>query len=319
MPSKGDPLKKDQIELIKKWIEQGADFGDWTHSAIKSTKPTGPVLPKVPEAPEPAMSRLNQAGARAMPLARDTNLVNVDFRAVADQIGDSHLKNLAPVKEQLAWLNLASTKISDTGLGAIAGFPHLSRLHLEKTVIGDAAMAHIATLKELEYLNLYGTKVTDAGIEKLKSLKNLKRLYVWQTDVSKAKAAELAKAIPGLRVDTGWEAPKVAPKPVKTPKGKAEAKKDSVPEISEIMKTAHKGGLLKKVLDGKASAAETKQLVAFYEVLAAKPCPKGDAKSWKQMTSKILTLSKKVEGGDKGAIAALKTATNCKACHTKHK
>lgn len=27
---KGDPLPKDQIELIKKWIDDGADFGKWT-------------------------------------------------------------------------------------------------------------------------------------------------------------------------------------------------------------------------------------------------------------------------------------------------
>ncbi len=29
MPSKGDPLDPDQIELIRAWIEQGAGFGDW--------------------------------------------------------------------------------------------------------------------------------------------------------------------------------------------------------------------------------------------------------------------------------------------------
>ncbi|MBI1373966.1 MAG: hypothetical protein GC159_14685 [Phycisphaera sp.] len=204
MPPKGDPLTKAQQELIKQWITEGAPMGG------------GEVV--VPKADDKAIAKLHDIGALAMPLARNTNLLNVDFRAVADQIGDSHLQNLAPVKEQLSWLNLANTKISDTGLKAIAGFPHLSRLHLEKTVIGDEAIEHIKTLKELEYLNLYGTKVTDKGVDQLKDLKNLKRLYVWQTGVSKDKAAELEKAIPGLRVDTGWEAPKIEPKPVETPK-----------------------------------------------------------------------------------------------------
>ena len=29
MPPLGDPLTEEQKELLKKWIEQGADFGDW--------------------------------------------------------------------------------------------------------------------------------------------------------------------------------------------------------------------------------------------------------------------------------------------------
>ena len=30
MPPKGDPLTEEQVELIKKWIEGGADYGKWT-------------------------------------------------------------------------------------------------------------------------------------------------------------------------------------------------------------------------------------------------------------------------------------------------
>lgn len=30
MPIEGDPLTEEQIELMRKWIEQGADFGGWT-------------------------------------------------------------------------------------------------------------------------------------------------------------------------------------------------------------------------------------------------------------------------------------------------
>ena len=30
MPIEGDPLTDEQIDLMRKWIEQGADFGTWT-------------------------------------------------------------------------------------------------------------------------------------------------------------------------------------------------------------------------------------------------------------------------------------------------
>src|SRR6476620_4372568 len=33
MPPKGDPLKKEQTDLIAAWIKQGADFGDWKGGA----------------------------------------------------------------------------------------------------------------------------------------------------------------------------------------------------------------------------------------------------------------------------------------------
>ena len=33
MPPKGDPLKKEQTDLINKWIAEGANFGDWKGEA----------------------------------------------------------------------------------------------------------------------------------------------------------------------------------------------------------------------------------------------------------------------------------------------
>lgn len=29
MPPKGDPLTKEEVEILKKWIEEGAKFGEW--------------------------------------------------------------------------------------------------------------------------------------------------------------------------------------------------------------------------------------------------------------------------------------------------
>jgi hypothetical protein len=30
MPAEGEPLDKDQVETIRRWIAEGASFGDWT-------------------------------------------------------------------------------------------------------------------------------------------------------------------------------------------------------------------------------------------------------------------------------------------------
>lgn len=89
--------------------------------------------------------------------------------------------------------------------------------------------------------------------------------------------------------------------------------------IKEVMKSAHKGGLMKKVADGKATAEEKTQLVEFYVALAANKPPKGEAASWKEKTDALIAAAKDAEAGKDGAGAALSKAANCMACHSVHK
>ncbi len=93
-------------------------------------------------------------------------------------------------------------------------------------------------------------------------------------------------------------------------------------DIETIMDKAHgekNDKLLKKILDGKADAAEKKDLLELYTELGKNKPPKGDAKAWKDKTSALVTAAKEVvDGKDKG-IADLKKASSCMACHKDHK
>ena len=222
MPPKGDPLTKEQQALIKQWIDEGGSFGDWTVDAEAAAGSKKMELPKVDPADPKAVEELQKLGALAMPLAKDTNLLNVDFRAVAENIGDSHLEKLAPIAKQIAWLNLGRTKITDDGLRHLKDLTNLSRLHLENTAITDAGVGRLRWNTALEYLNLYGTKVTDKGLDRLKTLENLRKVYVWQTAVTDAGAEAFAKANPDIEVNTGWKAPPPAPPEEKKDEKKAE-------------------------------------------------------------------------------------------------
>jgi len=87
----------------------------------------------------------------------------------------------------------------------------------------------------------------------------------------------------------------------------------------EVMKVAFKGGLLKKVSSGNASAEEAKKLHAMLVSLSKNQPKKGDADSWKKLTSALVKASTAVKEGTEGAGAMLQKASNCKACHNIHK
>lgn len=213
MPPEGDPLSKEKAALIKTWIAQGAGFGDWktdvgtaaAAAGAASEGPKEPQLPTVAPANAGALTKIRQTGALAMPLAQNTNLLEVSLNLVGDHIEDAQLADLAPVADQIANLNLARTHITDDGLKALEPLKNLRRLHLENTKIGDAGLVHLKGLANLEYLNLYATQVTDSGLDELKGLKNLKALYLWQSKVTPEGAAKLKQALPKCEINTGLE------------------------------------------------------------------------------------------------------------------
>jgi mono/diheme cytochrome c family protein len=209
MPPKGDPLKKEQTELIAKWISQGASFGEWKGVAASETA-AGPKkieLPTVAAADAGALEKVRGAGAMAMPLAQNINLLDVNFQSIADKTTDAQLALLAPVAQQVYALNLAGSKVTDAGLAQLAPLTNLRSLHLEKTAITDAGLVHLKGLTNLEYLNLYGTGVTDAGLANLEGLKNLRALYLWGSKATDAGAEKLQKALPQCAVNTGYKEP----------------------------------------------------------------------------------------------------------------
>ena len=99
----------------------------------------------------------------------------------------------------------------------------------------------------------------------------------------------------------------------------ATSKKGEQHEIfEEIMKkgfksTEEKPALLKKVVDGTATAEEKKKLAEYIKKLATLKPPEGDADSWKKKTQALVSAM------DKNDLKALKNAANCKACHKVHK
>jgi hypothetical protein len=276
-------------------------------------------LPTAPPADAAAVQKINALGGGAMPLAANTNLISVNFSLAGSKIDDAALDSLKGVAEQLVWLNLANTGVTDAGLKVLAGFKNLRRLHLEKTGVGDEGLASVKGLAEIQYLNLYGSKVTDKGLASLAGLKKLKNVYLWQTAVTDAGAADLAKALPGLYINRGIDPPAKVVE-IAAPPAPAPAPAAAIASVKDVM-ALHKGkeSFLANILAGKGSDDDLKKLVGAYEVMAAQKPPTGDEASWKTLTAALLAAAKDAQGKKEGALDKLKAATNCKACHEPHK
>lgn len=268
-PADEPQLTKEEIALLKWWIDTGASEKD-TIATVKSTPEVEGTLaallakglPKASatavkvEKPKAApltdaekklvaeiTTKLTALNASLMPLAQDTEQLRLSVINAADKFGDKELALLDPIAAHVVWVDLARSQVTDAGAATLAKLANLERLHLENTKITDAGIAKLGALAKLEYLNLYGTKTTDAGIAKLAPAKGLKKLFAWQTGVTKAGATALEGQIPGLKVNVGLSEAEIAaltaPPPAPPPApAKPDAAKKADPKAAPAAKPA---------------------------------------------------------------------------------
>lgn len=90
-------------------------------------------------------------------------------------------------------------------------------------------------------------------------------------------------------------------------------------KIKDVMQKCMKGGLCKKVADGKASDDEKKTLVEYFTELGKNKPPKGEEASWKEKTKALVDAASECAKGTEGAGKKLGAAASCMGCHSAHK
>ena len=236
MPPKGKTqLTGGQIALLSWWIDQGTPFdkkvaelktpeeikpilaalssknvSEGLSLAGNNQKPESPVFSLTVPAPDAkAVDALKNIGLLVMPIAGESHLLEINA-INAGSLTDTQIALLEPLKEQIIWLKLGDTKITDAAAATIAKLKNLQKLHLENTAITDATLLQIKALPYLEYLNLVNTAVTDVGIKALASTKTLQNLHVWQSKVTEAGVAVLKKSNTNLEVTLGVNEQQIA-------------------------------------------------------------------------------------------------------------
>lgn len=213
MPSKGDPLTKEETELIRLWILQGAKFEDGTALASKKEiakrdnrlTELDQLSLKVKAPDKTVLKQFQEMGAKVKYLSKNKSFISLDFSQLKKSIkfSSDHLASLEKLSKQLIALDLGTLDLSKVKLHSLSKFEQLRRLHLEKTKITDKALVHLKDLKTLEYLNLYETGVTDNGLANLTGLTKLKNLYLWNSKVTKEGVDKLKKSLPKVKINLG--------------------------------------------------------------------------------------------------------------------
>ena len=83
-------------------------------------------------------------------------------------------------------LQMRKSRITDSGLDALAQFPHLKKLEISNSKITDEGIKKIvAFCPQLVYLNVWGiTNITDKSLIHLRDLWTLKDSYLFGTSVT---------------------------------------------------------------------------------------------------------------------------------------
>lgn len=216
MPPEEKPqLTSSEIALIKYWIEDNAPFdrpvghfasGEKITGIIKSLQET-PQESWIPSDPgkaadEKDLQKLSAAGITPLPLADNSNYLMVTFAGIP-AVTDEQLTSLQTIGDQLVWLNLNYTTLTDKQVASLSKLSNLRVLYLNNTQITDAGVAGLSALSSLRMLSLVGTKVTDVSLPALMKFKNLTRLFLYHTGVSKEGIEKLSAANEDLKLDTG--------------------------------------------------------------------------------------------------------------------
>jgi hypothetical protein len=213
-------LTKNQVALLKWWIDEGASFDKKVKDLAQNDKlkpilsalegaeekekvphtiwPTEPVL----AAEQKALDTLKAKGIVVLPVAQNSNYLIANF-VTASGVSDEDLQLLLPVKKQLIVLKIGNSKISDGGMKFIGQCINLRQLQLNNTGITDKGLMQLKELKELQSLNLVGTNVTAQGLLHLKSLPQIRTIYLYQSSVTNDQWATLKPAFPKTVLDTG--------------------------------------------------------------------------------------------------------------------
>lgn len=218
MPPKGDPLSFAQQDLIRQWIGQGADFGNWvgaTDGLEKLVRKDAHQNQKIPEFVlfyqelgngVPAVDERNIEKARSAsgllirPIGIKSPLLEVRVVTRHQHVGDEQIRALIPISRQVVKLDLRNTSISNEACKTIARFENLIELNIRACSVDDQGVQEFTSLPKIKKINAGQTQLGGEGLARLSQIASLEELNIWGCIAVKKIAGGLRPVRSGLQV-----------------------------------------------------------------------------------------------------------------------
>ncbi|WPR76403.1 c-type cytochrome domain-containing protein [Algoriphagus sp. NG3] len=211
--------RKEEIELIRAWIASGSsEHAKLGETAInlslvepffkKDEKPFYPVV-ETPTLPHDSISKLRDYGLFAEAVKKDSPFLKiscVNFPAFSD----SDWRMLQSAKDQIVYLDLSRTTVSDAILEQISSLPNLTVLKLNQTAIQGAGLGKLVENKNLKLLYINNTQVTVDKLSVLDGHASLEKVFAFDSPAADSgRSSELSfhletgnLSLPPLPTDT---------------------------------------------------------------------------------------------------------------------
>ncbi len=216
MPTTGVPMSFFEVELLKWWIENGADYEEKTSSTEKSEEIIRIIQKnynldfsprpwyekeKAPELLDSVIENFSKTGFKISGSSSDNNFIEIGLTKteVDGSLGiDKFISNVIV-------LDLKNSILSEQCFEDISKLKNLIRLQLQGTNTRSENILQIEPLPRLEAINLFNTKVDDEILNHLSKFPALERIYTWQTNVSASGIENLKSIRPDIEVISGIE------------------------------------------------------------------------------------------------------------------
>jgi len=214
MPTKGIPMTYNEMELLKWWLNNGADFTEKASASTMSPDVVNGILNlyNVDFSPRPwyekeqgpaidssVMNMFAAKGFKVNDLSSSDNFLEVGLSG--DQVSEG--LDFSSLDQNIIILDFKNSEIAGENYGKISALKNLIRLQLNGTNTATEDILQIKPLPRLESINLFGTKIDDDALDHLANFPALKRIYTWQTNVTEAGISSLMEKRPDITISNG--------------------------------------------------------------------------------------------------------------------
>jgi uncharacterized membrane protein len=192
-PTEKRQPKKEEVELIKLWIETGASNDKTLAQAAvkriavqsffrKEENPFFPITDLKPVSSD-TLSILREKGFFVEQISADNSLLRVsclNFLAFSEEDWNS----LKGISEHIAYLDLSDTKASESIIDSISGLRYLTTLKLNGIEMEGKGLEKLKDSKNLKLLYLNSTELTLENLTQLDGHPSLEKVYIFKTPAS---------------------------------------------------------------------------------------------------------------------------------------